>query len=211
MAIEDQTLGAWLDALASVDPAPGGGAAAAMCATLAAALVSMVARFTIGRKRYADVDDHARELLTSSEQTRTMLLQLVEADAEAYQMVALAYKLPKGTEEEEERRHNALQRALTQATEVPVMIAEVARQVVQMANLIAKIGNRTVLTDAGAASFMAMAAISAAGLNVQVNLRELHDEVRGHALQKRLTAAMDGVGDMTNETLQFISARMNEK
>jgi methenyltetrahydrofolate cyclohydrolase len=211
MAIEEQNLGAWLDALASDNPAPGGGAASAMCAALAAALVSMVARFTIGRKRYADVDEHARELLNSSEQTRSMLLQLAEADAEAYGMVALAYKLPKSTEEEAEQRENALQRALTQATEVPVMIAEVARQVVQMANLIAKIGNRTVLTDAGAASFMGMAAISAAGLNVQINLRELHDEIRGHALQKRLNAAMEGAGDLTNETLQFIAARMSEK
>lgn len=207
MAINDEMLGTWLDALASGDPAPGGGAAAALCGALAAALVSMVARFTEGRPKYADVQKHVQTILKSSEHARKMLVDLIEADARAFKMVALAYKMPKSTEEERAQRDDLIQQALTSATDVPVMVAEIAREVLTMAQLIAQIGNRSVLVDAGTAAYLGMATISAAALNVHENLRTLHDEVHGHALQKRLAAATDGVAELVNETLEIIAMR----
>lgn len=207
MTIREETFGAWLDALASEAPAPGGGAAAAMTGALAAALVSMVARFTLGRPKYAEVAEHVQAILDNSERTREMLMELIETDAQVFETVALAYRLPKSTDEEKTYREATIQITLMKASEVSVMVAEIVREVSTMANLIAQIGNKTVLTDAGTAAFMAMSTISSVALNVRDNLRLLHDEVGSHALQKRLMSAMDGVAEQVGETLDFVQSR----
>src|SRR5207249_9840067 len=89
------TLDGWIDELASGEPTPGGGSAAALAGTLAAALVAMVARLTIGRKAYAPVDAQARDILAEAEQLRAELRRLVDGDAAAYAGVSQAYKIPK--------------------------------------------------------------------------------------------------------------------
>ncbi len=138
-----------------------------------------------------------------------MLTELIEADARAFQLVSLAYKMPKKTDEEREQREEALQQALTTASDVPVMVAEIAHEVLVMAQIIAQIGNRTVLVDAGTATFLGIATINAAELNVRDNLRNLHDEVHARALQKRLSAATEGIAEIAADTLQVIEARTN--
>jgi formiminotetrahydrofolate cyclodeaminase len=207
MSTGDESLGSWLERLASDNPAPGGGAVAALCGALAAALVSMVARFTVGRPKYKDVEEHVQKILKNSERARKMLTELIEADARAFQLVSLAYKMPKTTDEERVKRDETLQQALTTASDVPVMVAEIAREVLVMAQLIAQIGNRTVLVDAGTAAFIGIATINAAELNVRENLRGLHDEVHAHALQKRLALVTDGIAEIAGETLSIIEAR----
>src|SRR6185437_5794125 len=140
MSTGDESLGSWLERLASDNPAPGGGAVAALCGALAAALVSMVARFTVGRPKYKDVEEHVQKILKNSERARKMLTELIEADARAFQLVSLAYKMTKTTDEERVKSDETLQQALTTASDVPVMVAEIAREVLVMAQLIAQIG-----------------------------------------------------------------------
>jgi formiminotetrahydrofolate cyclodeaminase len=210
MTMVEDALGEWLDALASNAPAPGGGAAAALCGALGAALVSMVGRFTIGRPKYAEYDDQVQKLLHNSERAREMLTTLMDADAKAFQMVSLAYRMPKKTDEEKAKREEVIQEALATASDVPVMIAEIAREVITMAEFMAHMGNRSVLVDAGSAVYLSMAAVQAAALNVRENLRHLHDEVHAHALQKRLTAALEGMDEAAAETLAIIAARTED-
>jgi formiminotetrahydrofolate cyclodeaminase len=208
MSIEEEPIGTWLAALASEAPAPGGGAALAMNGAMAAALVGMVARFTLGRPKYAEVEPHIQGILQQSDKAREMLLKLCEADAQAFLGVALAFRLPKGTEEEQAQRMATMQQALTQATEVAVMVAELAHEVLTMANIIAQIGNKSVIVDAGTAAHLCQATISATELNVRDNLRILHDEVHSRALQKRLAAAMDDSETLVESTLEVIQTRM---
>lgn len=210
MAMLEEPLGAWLDALASNAPAPGGGAAAALCGALGAALVSMVGRFTVGRPKYAEYEEQVQKLLHNSERAREMLTTLMDADAKAFQMVAMAYRMPKKTEEEKAKREEMIQEALTAASDVPVMVAEIAREVVTMAEFMAHMGNRSVLVDAGSAVYLSIAAVQAATLNVRENVRHLHDEVHARALQKRLTAALDGIEEAAAETLAIIAARTQD-
>lgn len=207
MTSEEMTLGSWLDALASEAPAPGGGAAAAMTGALAAALISMVARFTLGRPKYAEVEEQVQRILESSEKARAMLMRLIEADAQAFTLVATAYRLPKSTEEEKTIRNEHIQMTLASASEVSVATAEVVREVINMGNLIAPIGNKSVLPDVGTAIMLGMSAINAVALNVRDNLRGLHDEVGSHALQKRLIATMDDLTEVVGATLDVVQSR----
>ncbi len=194
----------WLDMLASAAPAPGGGAAAALAGALGAALVSMVAHFTIGRPKYVEVEEDAQTLLQTSEALRAELTALVAADAQAYQAVAEAYLLPKATETERMARAVAVQAALDTATEVPLRIAESARTTLALAARIAEIGNRTVLTDAGGAALLARAAQRAALLNVHANLAALRDAQRRAAFAERVAATELNAEDLLAATLALV-------
>ncbi len=203
--VSQTPVGAWLDALAGDDPAPGGGAAAALCGALGAALVSMVSRFTIDRPKYAAVQEEMRDALAQCEGLRVRLLDLVDADAEAYHAVAAAYRLPK--DGEREARQSAIQAALVQATEVPLQIAEAARAVIVLAELAARSGNRSVGTDAGGAALLGQAAMRAALLNVDVNLAALRDEARREQFAARRQAVVDGVDELVAATLAVVATR----
>ncbi len=194
----------WLDRLASAAPAPGGGAAAALAGALGAALVSMVAHFTVVRPKYAAVEADAQTLLQTSEALRADLTALVAADAQAYQEVAEAYRRPKATESERMARAIAVQSALDTATDVPLRIAESARATLALAARIAEIGNRTVLTDAGGAALLARAAQRAALLNVHANLAALRDDQRRAAFAERAAATERNAEDLLAATLTLV-------
>src|SRR5204862_8218748 len=102
------TLDSWLDQLASPEPTPGGGSAAALAGALGAALLAMVGRLTVGRKAYAAVDGEFRELTVKADALRGDLRRLVDEDAAAFNAVSTAYKLPKSTDGERVARTNAV-------------------------------------------------------------------------------------------------------
>lgn len=195
----------WIDDLASAAPTPGGGAAAAMCGALGAALVSMVARLTAGRPRYASVAETVQSTLSASELLRRELSDLAEADATAFGAVAAAYRLPKSTGEQQVMRQAAIQAALLVATEVPLRIAEVALSVLTLARTMAEIGNRTVRSDAGAAALMSQAALRAALLNVDENLRNLADGTQRALFVDRVAAVTQDVDLLVRDTLKHVA------
>ena len=105
----------FLDKLASSAPEPGGGSAAALAASVGAALVSMVANLTVGKEKYADVQDKIAELVDASEGVRAKLQELVQKDTEVYGVLAGAFKMPRATDEEKAARDEAVQSARLQA------------------------------------------------------------------------------------------------
>src|SRR6185436_746519 len=127
-AAEGPSLDGWIDDLAGGSPTPGGGSAAALAGTLAAALVAMVARLTIGRKAYAAVDDRARAILNEAEQLRGELRRLVDEDAAAYEGVSLAYKIPKDVP----GRAHAIDEALLAAARPPAEVVKRARRLLAL-------------------------------------------------------------------------------
>jgi methenyltetrahydrofolate cyclohydrolase len=185
-AVREQTVGAWLTDLASDAPAPGGGAAAAMNAALGAALVAMVCRLTIGRPRYAEHEQTMTGALAQADALRDEALSLAEQDAVAFGKVAAAYRLPRDTEEAKRARTSAIQEALVDAAEVPLRIAALAADVVALARRILAGANVNVISDVAVAASSAQAALSAAAVNVEVNLAAMQDAGR----RARLTAAL---------------------
>ena len=166
----------FLDALASSAPTPGGGSAAAYNAAMAAALVAMVANLTIGRKKYAEVEGEMVEVLKQADTIRLSMMQAVEADAAAYQKVMEAYKLPKESDAEKTARSEAIQAATLVAAQVPLSVAQTCASLLPLACEVAEKGNANAITDAASALTFANAAMTAALLNVEINLSGLKDE-----------------------------------
>jgi len=183
----------FLDKLASRSPEPGGGSVSALVAALGAALVSMVANLTLGKEKYADVQDQVEELLKSSEKLRNDLQTLIQKDTEVYADVSAAFKLPRETEEEKAERAARIQDALKLATEVPFEIAEKCLEVARLSETSAVIGNVGAVSDAGVAVLLAEAAAQSAALNVKINVNSIED--RGFS-----DSRWDRIGEILEET-----------
>ena len=168
--LSELTVDALLDRLASSDPVPGGGSAAALAAAMGAGLVAMVAELTIGRPEYAENDDLVSDLREAARARKDQLLALAEEDAVAYDAVVTARRLPKTSEPEREARATALRSAMVEAARVPMRTAIVAAEVLEMAERMAPIGNRNAVSDAGVAAQLAAAGVRGALLNVRINL-----------------------------------------
>jgi len=168
------SLDGWIDALAGESPTPGGGSAAALAGTLAAALVAMVARLTVGRKVYAAAEAQAREILAEAEQLRGELRRLVDEDATAYEGVTRAYKIPKS----DPRRAQAIDEALLAAARPPAEVVKRGRRLLALAQTIEEIGNKNAVSDARVAGMLARTAIDGATENVNANLAALSDQAR---------------------------------
>jgi methenyltetrahydrofolate cyclohydrolase len=189
---DDETLEGFLAAVASAAPAPGGGAAAALQVALGAALVSMVCNLTVGKPRYAEHEQTMVAARAEAERLRVEALALADADARAFTAVTDAYKLPKGTDEEKAARGRAIQQALHGAADVPLRTAAAAAEVVGLCRRILPGGNVNVMSDVGVAAASARAALTAAAINVRVNLAAMTDaaarDAAAGALDKHLSS-----------------------
>src|SRR5213593_491990 len=157
-AAEGPTLDGWLDDLAGGAPVPGGGSAAALAGALAAALVAMVARLTIGRKAYAGVQQRVAEILAEAEALRATLRRLVDEDAEAYARVSAAYRRPR----EDPGRTRAVDEALVGAAQTPLATARGAVRLIALAREIERLGNKNARSDAKVGEALARAALAGA-------------------------------------------------
>jgi len=184
LAVEGPSLDGWIESLAGPTPVPGGGSAAALAGALAGALVAMVARLTVGRKAYAEVEPQARQLLEEADRLRAELRQRVDDDAEAYGRVSAAYKRPK----DDPDRARAVDDALLGAAAVPLAVAGLAARVRHLAVEIGRIGNRNATSDAKVADALARAAIAGAVENVRVNVQSLSDPASGGDLLEQAEA-----------------------
>jgi formiminotetrahydrofolate cyclodeaminase len=176
MNAAELTTSSFLEILAAGQPTPGGGGAAALTASQAAALISMVINFTVGKKKYADVEAEMQGYLVRSEQLRRDLLAEVDADAAAFEAVSATYGMPKETEEEKAARTAALQDALKHAAAVPFGVAEQSLAIIELAEPVGAKGNSNVVSDAASALYLAYAALKCALVNVNINLKFIKDE-----------------------------------
>ena len=177
-AAEGPTLDGWLDDLAGGAPVPGGGSAAALTGALAAALVAMVARLTIGRKAYGGVQQRVAEILAEADALRAQLRRLADHDAAAYAKVSAAYRLPKN----DSRRTRAADEALIGAAQTPLAMARGAARLVVLGREVGQIGNKNARSDANVAVALARAALAGAVENVRVNVGSLSEPGLGKSL-----------------------------
>ncbi len=173
---EAETVRDFVAELASASPAPGGGAAAAHAASLGAALGEMIAHLTTGREKYADVEEEVRDALALLTPLRARLNQSVTEDSVSFERVMRARRLPQATEEERRERDGHLEEALKGAATVPLEVAGIAVQVLELLETLAEIGNTNALSDAATGAQLTLAAVAAARYNVLVNTAEIEDE-----------------------------------
>jgi glutamate formiminotransferase/formiminotetrahydrofolate cyclodeaminase len=179
---QQRSLEDFVASVAAATPTPGGGSVAAHTGALAAALAQMVAALTVGRKKYADVEDELREVARRGAELSQRLNELVALDAQSYAAVSSAYKLPKDTPEQQEARSAAITAALVGASEVPLEPARAAAEVASLAEVAAQKGNPNAVSDAGVAALLAEAACRGAAYNVRINVAALSDPDAGRAL-----------------------------
>ncbi len=170
-----RTLTSFLDELASSTPAPGGGSVAALSGALGAALTSMVCNLTIGRKKYADVEDDLKPVLASAEQLRGTFSQLIDRDTLAFNKVMEAFGLPKDSEPQKALRSVAILEATKEAALVPLEVMKHCIDALALAQQTASKGNINSISDAGVSALMLHAACEGAALNVKINLNSLDD------------------------------------
>lgn len=196
-----RTIESYLDSLASAEPEPGGGSAAALVGALGAALVTMVANLTLGKEKYAEAQDDMTKVKKSAERLQNELEELVTLDAEAYAAVAEAMKLPRATEAQKTERTRVLQTALKGAAEVPLRVAEAAAEVARLTFPAAEKGNLYAVSDAAVAVVMADAAAQSAALNVRMNLAWIDDEDFKRETRARAEKVLSETSDLRDLVL----------
>ena len=175
MSAKTETIGKFLDELASDAPTPGGGGAAALSGAMGAALVSMVCNLTIGKKNYEAVSDDLKKTLARAEALRAELTQGIDEDVVAFNTLMGAYGLPRGTDEEKAARTDAIQVALKAATLAPLHTCKICYDVIALSKEAADKGNLNVISDAGVAVLAANAGLRSCALNVFINAKSIKD------------------------------------
>lgn len=176
--------------LASDAPTPGGGSVAALSGALAASLVAMVCRLSIGRKEYEQYANTLTDALEKTEALSASLLKRVDLDAEAFNGVMAALKMPNGTDDEKQIRAAEIERAYKEAVQSPLSIARECRDVVFFANKIAGKANADAIGELGVAGQQALAGLEGAIMNVQLNLPPIKDEKYKREMTDRVTGLL---------------------
>ena len=204
------TVGAFVDRLASAEPVPGGGSAAAVAGSLAAALVAMVAALSEGRPKYAEHAALHAEAAGSARALADQFLFLADEDAEAYAGFGAAMRLPRDSDLEREARSAAIRQAARSASDVPYRTVEACLEVVALAEALAGRSNRNASSDLEVAALLAVAASRAAAANVYVNLPSIEDEAASEELlvaTDRLVSDIDRLASQARETVLGGEAR----
>ncbi len=182
---------AYLNALASAEPTPGGGSAATIVGALGAALCAMVARISAASPRLAALHEQAEALAAQADALRARLAAARPLDEAAYSLVVAASALPKADPEQKRARSAALQAALAGAAEAPLAAAALAAEGLGLAERVAELGNAHLASDVECALLFLRAALDASAANVRINHRFLHDAALVAAQAQRL-AQLDG-------------------
>jgi len=174
----------FLEALASRAPTPGGGTAAALAGATGAALAEMVASLTLSKEKFAASHGAVHPIAEAASGARAEFLRLAREDAEAYDAVVAARRLPKETPEEKDARERQLKEANRRATEVPMQTARAAVRLLQSLPELVEKGNPSAASDAGAAALLLEAAAEGALLNVGINLSGVPEAAFVSAMQR---------------------------
>ena len=175
----------FLEELSSKAPVPGGGGASAAVGAFGAALGMMVANLTVGKKKYAAVEE---EILAAPEELgklRDRLVALTDRDAQAFEPLSRAYGLPKNTEEEKAAREKVMESALYDASVAPLEIMETVLASMDLLEVLGEKGSRLALSDVGVGILFAQAALEGASLNIFINTRLMKDRGRAEELNGR--------------------------
>lgn len=206
-ALENLTCREFCSRLASSDPTPGGGGASALAGALGAALGGMVASLTMGKKKYADVQEDMERLSAETKALSTRLLELAQEDARAFTPLAQAYRMPKNTPEEQARKAEVMEKALYEASLPPLEMMRAASRALDLLAELAEKGSALALSDVGVGAALCRGALQGAILNLQINASSLADREKAEELNREAGCLLrEGI-----EKADRIYARVAEK
>jgi len=206
--IKDKSLQTYLDDLASKQPTPGGGSAAALMGAQAAALVGMVCNLTIGKAKYAEVEADMQALLVEAESLRVTLTGMIKADVDVFNKLMACYGLPKASDEEKAQRSAQIQFVLREATDVPLDCAKACAKAINLSRIAAEKGSLGVISDAGVAVMSAYAGLKSAALNVEINAASLKDRAFAEAKLAELQALLKDADQKAHAVYQLVQQKL---
>lgn len=184
MMLEKKTTD-FLEVLSSSEPVPGGGGASAAVGAFAAALGMMVTNLTIGKKKYAEVEEEIKDIRGQLEVLRNELVHLTDEDAKAFEPLSKAYGLPKETEEQKKEKEKVMEQALYEASVVPMQIMESILKAMRLLKVLEEKGSRLAVSDVGVGILFAQAALEGASLNVFINTKMMKNRERAGEMNSR--------------------------
>jgi methenyltetrahydrofolate cyclohydrolase len=209
MAMAENSCSYFLDVLASKAPVPGGGGAAAMGGAIGMALSNMVGNLTVGKKKFADVEEEVKDLLEQGSQIIEDLKALVDRDAEVFEPLSKAYGLPKETPEEAAHKAQVMEECSIEACSVPMEIMRKAYAGIRIHERMGQIGTKLAISDVGCGVVFLKAALISGQLNVMINLGAIRDE----AFVKEATAEMHELLEegsrIADETLALVIKKIS--
>ena len=196
---ENKTIKEFTGELASPSSVPGGGGASALVGAIGIALGDMVGELTVGKKKYADVEEDIKSLMAKAQDLRVRLLECVDKDAVAFEPLSRAYGIPK----DEPGRDEILEKCLRDAAAVPLEIFGLCCDAIEIMAEFGEKGSRLVLSDAATGAQMLKAALKGAAVNVRVNTRLMKDREYAEAIDRdvdeklqKYSACADEIFDM---------------
>ncbi|MCD6435134.1 MAG: cyclodeaminase/cyclohydrolase family protein [Clostridiales bacterium] len=174
--LKDLGLKEFIEQTASNEPVPGGGSIAALSGAISASLAEMVVNLTIGKKKYIEVEEEMKTIAGKLEKIRYDLLDMIDKDANSFDLVMKAFKLPKETDEDKAIRTQKIQEGLKVAALSPLEIARKSFEMMELCEAVVDKGNKNAVTDGMVAAMMARTSVLSAILNVRINLSSIKDE-----------------------------------
>ncbi|MEO0235669.1 MAG: cyclodeaminase/cyclohydrolase family protein, partial [candidate division WOR-3 bacterium] len=206
--LERMTIEEFVDELSSESPAPGGGSVSALSGALSAALVSMVANLTFGKKGYEEVTPEMEEISRKAQELKDTLLRIIDEDTKAFNNVMAALSLPKKTEEEKRIRDEAIEKANKEATLVPLKVMDLSIELIDIASKVAEKGNKNALSDAGCALLQARSSCQGAYFNVLINLQGIKDEDFKREVSSKAKDILDRVLRETESKIKEVQEKL---
>ncbi|MEG8947258.1 cyclodeaminase/cyclohydrolase family protein [Rosettibacter firmus] len=200
-----KTISEYLTELSSSSPTPGGGNVAAFCGALSSSLGMMVCNLTIGKKKYADVEDELKSIKDKLESFQKSFIELAEKDNEAFNKVIEAMKLPKENEEQNEIRSKKIEEATIHAAEIPSEVLKNCYNMLPLLKTILDKGNKNSLSDAGVSIALLKAAAQSAYFNVLINCKSLSNQTIASEIQKGVQVIYDEIEKTSEILLSIVS------
>ncbi len=208
MSIYEKTLNEYLEVAASKSPTPGGGSVSAVVAANAAAMVSMVANLTLGKKGYETVQDLTQEVLTGATKAIADLKSLTARDMQAFDIFMKAWRMPSDTPEQKKAKDEAMEKAAQNASTVPLEICKVCLEILKLAARLAPTGNKGAISDVGVGAYVAEAALRAAMLSVDINLPSIKTEAFRNMLVSERARLFTQAEDLKISALADVKKRL---
>ena len=183
----NKTVTEFTEVLASKAAVPGGGGASALVGALGIALGNMVGELTVGKKKYADVEEDVRALMAKAQALRVRLLECVNKDAEAFEPLSRAYGIPK----DDPTRDEVMEKCLRDAAAAPLEILDLCCEAIELQREFADKGSVLAVSDAATGVVFCWSAMYGAAVNVKVNTKAMKDKAYADGINAHVDAQME--------------------
>ena len=209
MKLVEMTVSQFADVMASDAPAPGGGSASALCGAIGSGLAAMVCALTVGKKKYVEFEDLAKETEGKALALKDKFVAIIDTDTEAFNAVSAVFTMPKDTDEQKAARKAAMLEALKGCTISPYQMMELAAEALELVSSLVGKSNATAASDLGCAALNLKSAIQGAWLNVCININGMADQAFADEYRAKGQALLDKALPMADAAYQAILEQCN--